>query len=170
MNVDRGGDTGIRAFVWSCCTRLRLARFSRRATLHALMRRLQLIHIEAQDPRRFEPIISPEEYQDLRALIDHDANALRGRVIWNVNSTAGGGVVAELLRSLLGYSRGAGVDARWLVVTGGPAFFDLTKRIHNQLHGSDGDGRGLSEAERATYEATLAENAAELVPMSSGVL
>jgi trehalose synthase len=129
------------------------------------MRRLQPVQIEAIDPRRFQSVISSAEYQDLRALIDQGAAALGGRVIWNVNSTASGGGVAELLRSLLGYSRGAGVDARWLVLSGGPAFFDVTKRIHNQLHGFDGDGRGLSEADRAIYERTLAENAAELVPL-----
>ena len=73
--------------------------------------------------------------------------------------------MAELLRTLLGYSRGGGVDARWLVLSGGPAFFEVTKRIHNHLHGFDGDGRDLSEAERAIYEGTLAENADELVPL-----
>lgn len=48
-----------------------------------------------------------EEYEALVELIDWSARALRGRVIWNVNSTARGGGVAELLRPLLGYSRGA---------------------------------------------------------------
>ena len=129
------------------------------------MRPLQPVQIEAMDLRRFEAVISTEEYQELLALIDRAAAALHGRVIWNVNSTASGGGVAELLRTLLGYSRGGGIDARWLVVSGGPAFFEVTKRIHNQLHGFDGDGRGLSETERAIYEGTLAENALELLPL-----
>jgi len=117
------------------------------------------------DSHRFEAVLSAEEYQNLRSLVDRGAMALRGRVIWNVNSTASGGGVAELLRTLLGYSRGSGVDARWLVVSGGPAFFEVTKRIHNRLHGFDGDGRALGEGERAIYEGTLAENAAALVPL-----
>jgi trehalose synthase len=129
------------------------------------MRHLQRVPIEAMDLRRFEPMISTDEYQDVIALISRAAGALHGRVIWNVNSTASGGGVAELLRTLLGYSRGGGVDARWLVLSGGSAFFDVTKRIHNNLHGFDGDGRGLTDAERAIYEGTLAENAAELVPL-----
>ena len=37
---------------------------------------------------------------------------LAGRRIWNVNSTARGGGVAEMLGPLLAYARGAGVDAR----------------------------------------------------------
>ncbi len=127
------------------------------------MPRLQPVHIAATDPRRFEAVIPPGEYQDLRALIDAAAAALHGRVIWNINSTGSGGGVAELLRTLLGYSRGGGVDARWLVLSGGPPFFEVTKRIHNHLHGFDGNGRGLSEADRAIYDGTLAENAAELV-------
>ena len=39
-----------------------------------------------------------------------------GRVVWNVNSTARGGGVAEMLVSLLAYARGAGIDARWVVI------------------------------------------------------
>ena len=65
---------------------------------------------------------------------------LSGRVVWHVNSTARGGGVAELLQSLLAYARGAGVDVRWVTISGNPEFFQLTKRIHNHLHGSAGDG------------------------------
>jgi trehalose synthase len=35
-----------------------------------------------------------------------------GHVIWMLNSTAAGGGVAEMLRSLLSYTRGAGVNVR----------------------------------------------------------
>lgn len=91
------------------------------------MGRLRPVQIPAMDPRRFESVISGEEYRKLLSPIDRGAAMLHGRVIWNVNSTASGGGVAELLRSLLGYSRGGGVDARWLVLAGGPAFFDVTK-------------------------------------------
>jgi trehalose synthase len=54
------------------------------------------------------------------------------------------------------------VDARRAVVTAGPEFFAVTKRIHNRLHGAAGDGDQLGEAERATYEQTLVGAAAEL--------
>ena len=43
---------------------------------------------------------------------------LAGRRIWNVNSTARGGGVAEMLGPLLAYARGAGIDARWAVIDG----------------------------------------------------
>jgi trehalose synthase len=129
------------------------------------MPRLSHIPVHAMDPRRFASVISAPEYEELLDLIDRGAAELAGRVIWNVNSTAQGGGVVELLRNLLGYSRGGGVDARWLVVSGGPSFFEVTKRIHNHLHGFDGGGGGLTESERAIYEGTLAENALELLPL-----
>lgn len=117
------------------------------------------------DPRRFASVISAEEYRNLLSLIDRGARALAGRAIWNVNSTAKGGGVAELLQNVLGYARGGGVDARWVVTSGSPAFFDVTKRLHNHLHGFNGDGGDLTERERAIYEGTVAENADELTAL-----
>ena len=85
--------------------------------------------------------------------------ALAGRTVWVINSTATGGGVAELTRSLVPYCRDAGIDARWLVIQGTPAFFAITKRIHNLLHGHPGDGGPLGAVERATYDEVLAANA-----------
>lgn len=90
---------------------------------------------------------------------------LAGRVVWNVSSTAVSGGVAEMVRSILSYARGAGVDARWAVIQGPHEFFRITKRLHNALHGSTGDGSVLGELERQLYEQINAENAAELAPM-----
>jgi trehalose synthase len=82
-------------------------------------------------------------------------------VVWNVNSTARGGGVVELLQSLVAYARGAGVDTRWTVIEGSPEFFVVTKRIHNRLHGSLGDGGALDESAREVYEHTLARDMGE---------
>ena len=124
---------------------------------------LEHVEIAAADPHRFASVLSAGEYEALLDLIGHSGHELRGRVIWNVNSTAKGGGVVELLRPLLGYARGIGIDARWLVIAGGADFFEVTKRIHNHLHGDDGDGGTLGEAEHAVYERTLAANATELI-------
>jgi Trehalose synthase, N-terminal domain len=126
------------------------------------MTRLEHVQVEAMDLHRFESVISSAQYSELLALIQRAAGRLRGRVIWNVNSTAKGGGVVELLRPLLGYSRGGGVDARWVVISGDSDFFVITKRLHNHLHGIDGDGGPLSADEHASYERTLAANAVEL--------
>jgi trehalose synthase len=54
------------------------------------------------------------------------------------------------------------VDVRWLTISGNPDFFKMTKRLHNHLHESEGDGGPLGPAEREVYEAALGEAADEL--------
>jgi trehalose synthase len=86
-------------------------------------------------------------------------------VVWNINSTATGGGVAEMLQPLLAYTRGAGVDARWLVIGGDEAFFQITKRLHNFLHGDPGDGGRLGPQEQQQYRGTMDRNAVELAAL-----
>jgi trehalose synthase len=111
---------------------------------------------------RFQEVLPEDDYGNFAAAMTRAREELKGRVIWNINSTASGGGVAEMLRSLLAYARGLGVDARWVVIKGDPDFFRTTKRIHNNLHGATGDGGELGDAERALYLATLERNAEEL--------
>jgi trehalose synthase len=129
------------------------------------MSALQHVHIPALAPERFASVLSRGEYEALVGLVEQAARELHGRVIWNVNSTAKGGGVVEMLRPLLSYCRGAGVDARWVVIAGQPEFFAVTKRIHNRLHGFNGDGGPLGDAEREVYEETLAASVEELVEL-----
>ena len=124
---------------------------------------LEEVAVSAMAPQRFASVLSPGEYEALLDLVTHAARELHGQVVWNVNSTAKGGGVVEMLQPLLGYCRGAGVDARWVVISGEPEFFAITKRLHNRLHGFAGDGGPLGEAEREVYERTLVASAEELV-------
>jgi trehalose synthase len=87
---------------------------------------------------------------------------LRDRGVINVNSTGAGGGVAEMLQTMLAYGRGLGIDTRWMVIAGDERFFTITKRIHNHLYGSCGDGGPLGVAERTHYEAVLRTNAEQL--------
>ena len=80
---------------------------------------------------------------------------LAGRTVWSINSTAIGGGVAEILRTMLPYARAGGLDARWLIVRAGADFFRVTKRIHNFLHEHLGDGGPLAAAQRSAYERVL---------------
>lgn len=123
---------------------------------------LQHVEVPAMAAERFASVLSPGEYEALLDLVEQAARELHGRVIWNVNSTAKGGGVVEMLRPLLGYCRGAGVDARWAVISGQPDFFAITKRLHNRLHGFAGDGGPLGDADREVYEQTLTASAEEL--------
>jgi trehalose synthase len=78
-----------------------------------------------------------------------------------VNSTAKGGGVAEMLPAIVSLLRDLGVRAEWVVIgSGRPGFFDLTKRIHNLIHGT-GDPR-LGAPERQLFEEVNRENAEEL--------
>jgi trehalose synthase len=70
-----------------------------------------------------------------------------------------------MLESILAYARGGEVDVRWKVIAGDEKFFRITKRIHNRLHGTPGDGGQLGPAEREIYEHTLAGNARELIEL-----
>jgi trehalose synthase len=118
----------------------------------------QEIDIAPVSPERFRGVLGDDRYATFERAADEGRALLEGRVVWNVNSTARGGGVVELLRPLIGYARGSGVDARWIVIEATPEFFVVTKRIHNRLHGSPGDGGPLDEDARRLYEQVLAAN------------
>ncbi len=63
------------------------------------------------------------------------AGQLSGRRIQNINSTAVGGGVAEILSRMLPLLKELGVDARWDVIHGDARFYAITKKMHNGLHG-----------------------------------
>ncbi len=125
---------------------------------------LEEVPIPATSPERFAEIIG-SDYERVVKATETAHELLDGRVIWHINSTARGGGVAEMLHSLLAYARGAGVNARWLTVSGNKDFFHVTKRIHNRLHNSPGDGGELGKRERDVYNAALREAARELVDL-----
>jgi trehalose synthase len=126
---------------------------------------VQTVPVGALPPERYREVLTVSQAEAFDHVIGRASEDLHGRVVWNVNSTAGGGGVAELLHSLLAYARGAGVDARWAVIEGTADFFRVTKRIHNRLHGVEGDGGPLGEDEHAIYNAVSRANAAELAEL-----
>ena len=116
-------------------------------------------------PGRYESVLSAEKAEEFRKDLELARGIFDGRTVWNVNSTAAGGGVAEMLRSLLSYARGADVETRWMVMGGNPEFFVITKRIHNHLHDFEGDGGELGDAERRVYEDAVAPSGEELARM-----
>ncbi len=102
----------------------------------------------------------PERASRIESYEGMARQVLGDRTVWNINATAKGGGVAEMLQALLAYGRGAGVDTRWLVLDGDHDFFTITKRLHNFLHGSPGDGGMLGKRERDHYERVLSFNLA----------
>jgi trehalose synthase len=107
------------------------------------------VQVSPRGPERFRSLLNLESATALERGVEQGRRLLDGRIVWNVNSTARGGGVVELLRPLVGYARGAGIDARWVALEGTPEFFAVTKRIHNRLHGSPGDGSPLDDEARS---------------------
>jgi trehalose synthase len=89
----------------------------------------------------YAPIVGEATIEELYLLARH----LNGRVIKNINSTAVGGGVAEILNQMVPLLKEMGIDARWDVIRGGEQFFGVTKKIHNALHGAPVDFTGADE-------------------------
>ncbi|HQA36762.1 MAG TPA: glycosyltransferase [Acetomicrobium sp.] len=87
------------------------------------------------------------------------ADKLKGKVIQNVNSTAVGGGVAEILSRMINLLRQLGVDARWDVIKGDEKFFNITKKMHNALHGVDVE---VSLKELMYFQEVNRQNAKEM--------
>lgn len=81
--------------------------------------------------KEYEPIVGKAILEELGLL----AARLQGKSVQNINSTAVGGGVAEILSRMVPLLRELGIDAKWDVVKGGEQFFNVTKKIHNSLHG-----------------------------------
>jgi len=116
-------------------------------------------------PDRFASVVGPEQMRRLSDAASSTRDLLGSASVWNVNSTAAGGGVAEMLQPLLAYARGGGIDARWLVIEGDAEYFRITKRLHNGLHGGAGDGGPLDAEEHRHYDTVLRANAEELAAL-----
>jgi trehalose synthase len=128
---------------------------------------IQEVYVESSDLERYRSVVDDSQFAESLELAASLQQLLAGRVLWNINSTAAGGGVAEMLHRLVGYGRGTKLDSRWMVITGDDEFFRVTKRLHNALHGAEGDGSDLGKAAKAAYEATLARNLGELADLIS---
>ena len=83
------------------------------------------------------PIVGAPEVDELHAL----ARGVQGHSVQMVNSTAVGGGVAEILNRLTPMLSELNIPIRWDVITGGNDFFEVTKAIHNALHGGPYEAR-----------------------------
>lgn len=118
------------------------------------------VPVPVRSPEILSPIIGPARVEALVAAGRATVDALAGRRVVSVNSTATGGGVAEMLPVLVAYAGGIGVDARWFVLEGDEEFFTVTKRLHHRIHGEPGDAGDLGDVERAVMERTFESNAA----------
>ncbi|MFH1539878.1 MAG: glycosyl transferase family 1, partial [bacterium] len=104
----------------------------------------------------YRPFVGSSITNELRIL----ASKLHGASILNVNSTAVGGGVAEILARLVPLLNDLGIHSEWKVIEGKEDFFEVTKDIHNGLHGKKvnfdekmaGIFRECTEANKAGFE------------------
>ena len=87
------------------------------------------------------------------------ARPLAGSRMLNLNSTAFGGGVAELLAAQLPLLTDLGIEATWAVMRGSDDFFAVTKQVHNGFQGAE---VAWTEQMGATLLAQVGENAREL--------
>lgn len=99
----------------------------------------------------YRSIVGSDTLEELLLL----ARPLVGKSVLNVNSTAVGGGVAEILSRMIPLFQELGMDARWEVVKGGEDFYAVTKKFHNALHG---DPQSVTPKDFQVYEDTLDEN------------
>jgi trehalose synthase len=123
---------------------------------------VKAMEVPARSISLLEPIIGAPRYRQLVGAADQVRELLAGRTIWNVNSTATGGGVAEMLQVLVGYVTDLDIPIGWLVISGDARFFATTKRLHNQIHG-DLAGGPLDAGEAHHYMRMLTANAVELL-------
>lgn len=79
----------------------------------------------------YEEIVGKNTLMELYSL----AEKLKGKKIQNINSTAIGGGVAEILSKMVPLLKQLGLEADWNVIKGDGKFFEITKKFHNALHG-----------------------------------
>jgi len=87
---------------------------------------------------------------------------LSGVRVVHVNSTREGGGVAEILEWMTPLMGELGVKATWEVIHGDPAFFEITKAIHNGLQGHN---VGISSKDWKIYEDVNGTNFDRLRPI-----
>jgi trehalose synthase len=99
----------------------------------------------------YESIVGINVIEELRSL----SRRLAGKVVRNINATAVGGGVAEILGRMTPLLNELGLVAHWDVIRAEEGFFSVTKKFHNMLHGKDIE---LSQQEIELFLHTSAEN------------
>ncbi|MEA2022619.1 MAG: glycosyltransferase [Candidatus Caldatribacteriota bacterium] len=92
----------------------------------------------------YREIIGDKVFSDLFK----KARKITTKSILNINSTAQGGGVAEILESLVILMNELGIYAGWRILHGNPDFFAITKKFHNAIQGSS---IHLSEIKKKLY-------------------
>ena len=112
----------------------------------------------------YAPIVGEERIERLLRA----AKRLRGIKLLEINSSAQGGGVAEMLFSTIPFLNNLGIEAEWKVIRGSREYFEITKTLHNLLQGKEGE---LTPDMKELYLCTLEECAnADLIDYEPNVV
>lgn len=84
------------------------------------------------------------------------SNRLKDIKLLDINATASGGGVAEMLYSAIPFINQLGIENEWKIIKGSREYFECTKGLHNMLQGME---MTLTEGMVETYCNTTALNA-----------
>ncbi len=85
-------------------------------------------------PEAYIPLLGEERIERLQ----REAQKLQGLKLLELNASAQGGGVAELLYSAIPFLNTLGIKAEWKVISGNKDYFESTKTLHNLLQGMPG--------------------------------
>jgi len=81
----------------------------------------------------YAPILGEEKIERLHKATER----LKGLKLLEINSTAQGGGVAEMLYSSIPFLNELGIEAEWKVLNGNKEYYECTKSLHNILQGKN---------------------------------
>ncbi|MCD6358473.1 MAG: glycosyltransferase [Dehalococcoidia bacterium] len=90
--------------------------------------------------------------------LEKAAQKLKGLKFLELNATARGGGVAEMLYSSVPFLNAVGIEDEWKVIKGEESYFEVTKALHNLLQGKKGK---FTPEMKQIYFSTLEKNARE---------
>lgn len=117
---------------------------------------LQQVRVTPKHIDDYIPIVGEERIKNLKKL----AEPLKNKRVLNLNATAYGGGVAELLKTQVALMHDLGLDVDWYVMSGKPEFYEVTKMFHNNLQGHP---ELLTAEQKKIYLDGVKENAMGMV-------
>jgi len=117
---------------------------------------LQQVRVTPKHIDDYIPIVGEDRIKRLKEL----AKPLKNKKLLNINATAYGGGVAELLKTQVALMQDLGLDVEWYAMNAKPEFYEVTKMFHNNLQGHP---ELLTEDQKKIYLDGVKQNAKGIV-------
>lgn len=131
---------------------------------------MNIVDFTARDPALLAPIVGEERWTALQSVARHIQGTMHARRVVNITETDPAGPLRDIMRGILGYSRGAGVTVAGYSLRTTVDYATVTRRIGDRLHGMRGDDGPLGDAERLLLTETARRNLAGIDRIEPGDL